>query len=176
MPGVNLDLTPASSVEFNSSDCAQSGLEEVIGDLLAQGVPADKEERFKQKFESLLRCAIEEIHMDLKTFGKQVDKRLEQAAGQVTPLAQTLARLQEECLRSKQEKLVREVQTLCHAMEIKDPLLQTILGPEVPFQSTTTSNLPFFLPLFFSSTSYVPFFAQYLHSSNRESNKCNQGV
>lgn len=154
MPGVNLDLTPASSVEFNSSACAQSGLEEVIGDLLAQGVPADKEERFvKQKFESLLRCAIEEIHMDLKTFGKQVDKRLEQAAGQVTHLAQTLARLQEEnkCLRSKQEKLVREVQTLCHAMEIKDPLLQTILGPEVPFQSTTTSNLPF---------SYLPGFPQ----------------
>lgn len=53
MPGVNLELPPASSTEeMGSPDCAESGPETTIGDLLA----GDKDFDGEQKLESLLHC------------------------------------------------------------------------------------------------------------------------
>ncbi len=153
MPGVNLDFLPASEAPETlgspDSACAESGLEEVIGDLLAQEEVEDEEEQFNErKFEITLRCAVGEIHTDLQAFGKRVDARLEEAAAQVAPLAEAFARLQEENLRLRiqQEKLVRQVEALCQAMGLPDPLLHELLGkessPAVPHESKTPSCDP----------------------------------
>lgn len=130
MPGVNLDFLPASqapeALGSPDSACAESGLEEVIGDLLAQEEAEDEDEQFgERKFELTLRCAVGEIHSDLQAFGKRVDARLEEAAAQVSPLAEACARLQEENLRLRiqQEKMVRQVEALCQLMGLPDPLL-----------------------------------------------------
>uniref|UniRef100_A0A672JUE8 Smoothelin-like n=1 Tax=Salarias fasciatus TaxID=181472 RepID=A0A672JUE8_SALFA len=130
MPGVNLDFLPASEApeDLGSPDsaCAESGLEEVIGDLLAQEDAEDEEQPLGvQQFELTLRCAVGEIHSDLQAFGKRVDARLGEAEAQVAPLAETLARLQEENLRLRiqQEKMVRQVEALCQAMGLPDPRL-----------------------------------------------------
>lgn len=137
MPGVNLDFLPASqapeALGSPDSACAESGLEEVIGDLLAQEEAEDEEEQFgERKFEITLRCAVGEIHSDLQAFGKRVDARLEEAAAQVAPLAEVLARLQEENLRLRiqQEKMVRQVEALCQAMGLPDPLLHELDSKE----------------------------------------------
>lgn len=137
MPGVNLDFLPASqapeALGSPDSTCAESGLEEVIGDLLAQEEAEDEEEQFyKRKFELTLRCAVGEIHSDLQAFGKRVDARLEEVAAQVVPLAEALVRLQEENLRLKiqQERLVKQVETLCQVMGLPDPLLHILPSKE----------------------------------------------
>uniref|UniRef100_A0A3Q1C5S3 Calponin-homology (CH) domain-containing protein n=1 Tax=Amphiprion ocellaris TaxID=80972 RepID=A0A3Q1C5S3_AMPOC len=133
MPGVNLDFLPASqspeALGSPDSACAESGLEEVIGDLLTQEETEDEEEQFgERKFELTLRCAVGEIHSDLQAFGKRVDVRLEEAAAQVAPLAEACARLQEENLRLRiqQEKMVRQVEALCQLMGLPDPLLHEL--------------------------------------------------
>uniref|UniRef100_A0A3P8UGW6 Calponin-homology (CH) domain-containing protein n=1 Tax=Amphiprion percula TaxID=161767 RepID=A0A3P8UGW6_AMPPE len=133
MPGVNLDFLPASqapeALGSPDSACAESGLEEVIGDLLTQEETEDEEEQFgERKFELTLRCAVGEIHSDLQAFGKRVDARLEEAAAQVAPLAEACARLQEENLRLRiqQEKMVRQVEALCQLMGLPDPLLHEL--------------------------------------------------
>uniref|UniRef100_A0A3Q2YVH8 Smoothelin-like n=1 Tax=Hippocampus comes TaxID=109280 RepID=A0A3Q2YVH8_HIPCM len=134
MPGVNLDFLPApegpEALGSPDSACSASGLEEVIGDLLSQ--QEDEEEQFSQRnFELALRCVVEEIHGDLKSFKKQVDSQLEQAEIQMMPLAQALASLQEENLRlrSQQERLVMQVETLCKAMGLPDALAQVNSDP-----------------------------------------------
>lgn len=131
MPGVNLDFLPASqaSEDLGSPDSThtESGLEEAIGDLLAQEEEEDKEEQFcQQKFELTLQCAVGEIHCDLQAFGKRVDARLEEAAGQMAPLAEAVVRLQEENLRLRiqQERLIRQVEALCQVIGLPDPVLQ----------------------------------------------------
>lgn len=140
MPGVNLDFLPVSAAPeaLDSPDtaCAESGLEEVIGDLLVQE-DVDEEQFWKKKFESALRCAVGEIHCDLQAFGKRVDARLLEAAAQVAPLAEAFARLQEENarLRIQQERLVRQVEALCQMMGLKDLLLH-----EVPSKESSPSN------------------------------------
>lgn len=128
MPGVNLDFSPASEAPevLGSPDsvCAESGLEEMIGDLLAQEKVEDPEEQFcRKKFEIMLRCAVGEIHCDLQAFGKRVDARLEEATAQVAPLAEAFAKLQEENmrLRIQQEMLVRQVESLCQVMGLAVP-------------------------------------------------------
>lgn len=145
MPGVNLDFLPASqapeALGSPDSACAESGLEEVIGDLLAQEEVEDEEEQFdERKFESTLRCAVGEIHCDLQAFGKRVDGRLEKAASQVAPLAEAMARLQEENqrLRIQQERLVRQVEALCQLMGLPDPLLHELSSSG---SSQTTNTL-----------------------------------
>lgn len=137
MPGVKLDFLPASEVPeaLGSPDsaCAESGLEEMIGDLLAHEPVEDEEELFcKKKFELTLRCAVGEIHSDLQAFGKQVDARLVEAAAQVAPLAETFARLQEENtkLKIQQEKLIRQVEALCQVMGVADPSLHVLSSEE----------------------------------------------
>lgn len=151
MPGVNLDFLPASQApeELGSPDsaCAESGLEEVIGDLLAQEEVEDEEEQFgERKFEVTLRCAVGEIHSDLQAFGKRVDARLEEAAAQVAPLADDLARLQEENLRLRiqQERLVRQVEALCEVLGLPDPLLHVLPSlensPSIPCETNSPSN------------------------------------
>lgn len=152
MPGVNLDFLPASksleTLGSPDSACAESGLEEVIGDLLSQEEAEDEEEQFcKRKFELTLRCAVGEIHSDLKAFGKRVDARLEEAAAQVAPLAEALVRLQEENLRLRiqQEKLVGQVEAMCQVMGLPDSLLHVALPnkeclPSVPCESETPAR------------------------------------
>lgn len=154
MPGVNLDFLPASqapeALGSPDSACAESGLEEVIGDLLAQeAAEADEEEQFcKREFEITLQCAVGEIHSDLQAFGRKVDARLEKAAAQVAPLSEALARLQEENLRLRiqQERLVRQVEALCQAMGLPDTLLNVLPSkeslPTIPCENKTQSDDP----------------------------------
>lgn len=129
MPVVSLDFLPASqapeALGSPDSACAESGLEGVIGNLLALEEAEDEEKQFcKRTFELTLQCAVGEIHSDLQAFGKRVDARLEEAAAQVAPLAKSLLRLQEENirLRIQQERLVRQVEALCQVMDLPDPL------------------------------------------------------
>lgn len=144
MPGVNLDFLPASQAPevLGSPDsvCAESSLEEVIGDLLAQ---EDEEEPFgERKFELTLRCAVGEIHSDLQAFGKRVDRQLEEAVTQVTPLAEAVTRLQEENqrLRIQQERLVRQVEALCQAMGLPDPSLHALPSTETLWETSPPSS------------------------------------
>lgn len=137
MPGVNLDFLPASEVPeaLGSPDsaCAESGLEEMIGDLLAHEQVEDEEELFcKKKLELTLRCAVGEIHSDLQAFGKRVDARLMEAAAQVAPLVEAFARLREENtkLKIQQEKLIRQVEALCQVMGVADPSLHVLSSEE----------------------------------------------
>lgn len=137
MPGVNLDFLPASAAAdapgSPDSVCAESGLEQMIGDLLAQDEAEDEEEPLcKRKLESTLQCAVSEIHSDLQDFGKRVDARLLEATTQVVPLAEALAKLQEENtrLRIQQETLVRQVEALCQVMGITSPSFSSLAGEE----------------------------------------------
>lgn len=133
MPGVNLHILPASSTpgalgDADTAGCAESGLEEVIGDLLAQE-EEQEEQLWKRRLEVELRSAVCEVHCDLQVFGKRVDARLQEALAQMTPLAAALAQLQEENLRlrNQQEVLLRKVEALCQAVGVKDP--QFLHGP-----------------------------------------------
>lgn len=124
MPGVNLDSPIATSaLELDSPV-------EVIDHL------SKNEELAKEKLNSILCQAVQEIHLDLKAFGKQVDKRYEEAMTKVTPLVQTLTQLQEEnkILKIELERLVRQVEVLCRATGLQESLLETLRSPEV--QST----------------------------------------
>lgn len=151
MPGVNLDFLPATeapeALGSPDSACAESGLEEMIGDLLAREEVEDEEEQFcKRKFELTLQCAVGEMHSDLQAFGKQVDARLVEAAAQVAPLAEALAKLQEENmrLRVQQEMLARQVEVLCQAMGLADPSLHVLsstdCSPSVPCDTKTSAS------------------------------------
>lgn len=137
MPGVNLDFLPASAAAdaLNSPEsvCAESGLEQMIGDLLAHDEAEDEEEPlYKRKFELMLQCAVSEIHSDLQDFGKRVDARLLEATTQVVPLAEAFAKLQEENtrLRIHQETLVRRVEALCQVMGLSSPSFSSLASKE----------------------------------------------
>lgn len=149
MPGVNLDFLRASesSEALGSPDsaCAESGLEEVIGDLLAQENAEEEEEPLGvHKFELTLQCAVREIHCNLQAFGKRVDARLEEAGAQVACLAQTLARLQEEnqSLRMHQEKIVQQVEALCEVLGLPDPQLHESPSKEDSHETKTLPSEP----------------------------------
>lgn len=149
MPGVNLDLLPASeapeALGSPDSACAESGLEEAIGDLLAQEEAEHEEELFcKREFEVTLQCAVGEIHSDLQAFGKRVDVCLKEAASQVAPLAEALARLQEENLRMsiQQEKLLRQVEALCKVMGLPDSVLHELASKESSPTIQCESEIP----------------------------------
>lgn len=137
MPGVNLDILPASAaadaLASPDSVCAESGLEQMIGDLLAQDEAEDEEGPLcKRKLESMLQCAVSEIHSDLQDFGKRVDACLLEATTQVVPLAEALAKIQEENtrLRIQQETLVRQVEALCQVMGLTSPSFSSLAGEE----------------------------------------------
>lgn len=137
MPGVDLDFLPASAAAdaLGSPDsvCAESGLEQMIGDLLAQDEAEDEEESLcKRKLELMLQCAVSEIHSDLQDFGKRVDARLLEATTQVVSLAEAFAKLQEENtrLRIQQETLVRRVEALCQAMGLTNPSFSSLASEE----------------------------------------------
>lgn len=137
MPGVNLDVVPASAAAdaLGSPDsvCSESGLEQMIGDLLAEDEAEDEEEPLcKRKFEVMLQCAVSEIHSDLQDYGKRVDARLLEATTQVVPLAEAFAKLQEENtrLRIQQETLVRRVEALCQVMGLTNPWSSSLAGEE----------------------------------------------
>lgn len=167
MPGVNLDFLPASQApeDLGSPDstCAESGLEEAIGDLLAQEEEEDKEEQLcRRKFELTLQCAVGEIHCDLQAFGKRVDARLEEAAAQVAPLVEAVVKLQEENLRLRvqQERLIRQVEVLCQAIGLPDPQLQVDdskeSSPSLSCDTKTPNNTSPALPSDISTSSCDP--------------------
>ncbi|XP_032433502.1 smoothelin isoform X4 [Xiphophorus hellerii] len=149
MPGVNLDFLPASqpaeSLGSPESACAESGLEEVIGDLLAPEETKEEDNKeevqfSEKKLELMLRCAVKEIHSDLQAFGKKVDVQLEEAAVQMTGLLEAISRLQEENLqlRAEQERMVRHVEALCQVTGLPDRILQEVCS--VPHETKTSSN------------------------------------
>lgn len=151
MPGVNLDSLPASAAAdapgSPDSVCAESGLEQMIGDLLAPDEAEDEEEPLcRRKFEFMLQCAVSEIHSDLQDFGKRVDARLLEAASQVVPLAAAFAELQEENtrLRIQQDTLVRRVEALCQVMGLTNPSSGSLAGeessPSTPCETINASN------------------------------------
>lgn len=138
MPGVNLDFflasKPPEAVGSPHDACAESDLENVFGDLLAEEKSEDEEEQFcKRELEVTLQCAVGEIHCDLRAFGKRVDARLKEAAAQVAPLAEALVRLQEEStrLRIQQERLLRQVEMLCEAKGLPGPVLHELPSKEI---------------------------------------------
>uniref|UniRef100_A0A8K9UT75 Calponin-homology (CH) domain-containing protein n=1 Tax=Oncorhynchus mykiss TaxID=8022 RepID=A0A8K9UT75_ONCMY len=155
MPGVNLDFLSASEapqplVGNPDSLCAESGLEEVIGDLLAQDQAEEEEsEGGECGLELTLRCAVGEIHSDLQAFGKRVDARLEEAAARVAPLSTALAALQEENLRLRiqQERLARQVEALCQALGLPEPPPYTAFIPEPTPSTPNDLQLPSSTPL-----------------------------
>ncbi|TMS03144.1 Smoothelin [Larimichthys crocea] len=153
MPGVNLDFVPASEAPETlgslDSPCAESGLEEALCELLAQEEVEDEDEQFcKRNFELTLQCAVGEVHTDLQVFWKRVNTRLEEAATQVAPLVEAFASLQEENLRLRiqQERLVRQVETLCQVMGLPDPLLYSApnfeSSPLSPCETKTPPSHP----------------------------------
>uniref|UniRef100_A0A674E6G8 Smoothelin-like n=1 Tax=Salmo trutta TaxID=8032 RepID=A0A674E6G8_SALTR len=155
MPGVNLDFLSASEAPqplVGNPDilCAESGLEEVIGDLLAQDQAEEEEgEGGECGLELTLRCAVGEIHSDLQAFGKRVDARLEEAAARVAPLSTALAALQEENLRLRiqQERLARQVEALCQALGLPEPPPYTAFIPDPTPSTPNDLQLPSSTPL-----------------------------
>lgn len=144
MPGVDLDLmtsteehmAPLTSVD---GECAESGLEAVIGDFLTDSLvddPPDKEvksvDEEVSRLELTLQCAVQEIHCDLKAFSEHIIVRLEEAAVQVAPAMRAMVALQEENvrLRLQQETLARQVEALCEALGIPAPQTQQDQDPE----------------------------------------------
>ncbi|XP_059400846.1 smoothelin-like isoform X5 [Carassius carassius] len=134
MPGISLDPTPDLVDQFSPQDnldqeCAESGLEAVIGDLLLQTDADDEDEKATdERFYELelnLQRAMQEVHCDLKVFGKSIQARLEEATSQVMPVVEAIAALQQEnaSFRIQQEKLARQVMELCSALGLPEPKL-----------------------------------------------------
>lgn len=132
MPGVSLDSMPDLGDETGlpdhlEQDCAESGLEAVIGDLLLQNAADDEDEKASDEhfyeLELNLQRAVQEVHYDLKVFGKSIEARLEEATAQVSPVVEAIATLQQEnaCLRIMQENLARQVMALCEALGLPEP-------------------------------------------------------
>uniref|UniRef100_A0A3Q2EJJ6 Smoothelin-like n=1 Tax=Cyprinodon variegatus TaxID=28743 RepID=A0A3Q2EJJ6_CYPVA len=141
MPGVNRDFLPASQPP-ETLGCTESGVEEVIGDLLAQeeakadDVPGELNEK---KLEIMLRCAVKEIHSDLQSFGNKADVHLEEAAAKVACLFEAISRLQEENLRlrTEQEQMMRKVEALYQVMGLSDQMAHKLCSaPHEPKASS----------------------------------------
>ncbi|KAK3538750.1 hypothetical protein QTP86_014344, partial [Hemibagrus guttatus] len=149
MPGVDLELMAASEDQIApltilDDECSESGLEAVIGDLLADSIvddPPDKAGRSTDeevaRLELTLQCAVQEIHCDLKAFGEHIGVRLEEATAQVAPAIEAIAALQEENVRLQlqQETLTRQIEALCHALGLPALQLQpnqNLQEPEPP--------------------------------------------
>uniref|UniRef100_A0A3B4E3U4 Calponin-homology (CH) domain-containing protein n=1 Tax=Pygocentrus nattereri TaxID=42514 RepID=A0A3B4E3U4_PYGNA len=156
MPGVDLDLVPAmedTAAPLGSpvTECAESGLEAVIGDILVDSVvtedPDEKgpdADEAMSGLELILQCAVQEIHCDLKVFGKRINARLEEAAAHMASAIEAISALKEEnlSLRVQQEKLARQIQTLCHVLNLPEPQLQQDQGLEVVKDSPDPRSEP----------------------------------
>ncbi|XP_062307806.1 smoothelin isoform X2 [Osmerus eperlanus] len=163
MPGVHLDFLlasePPGALCGPDSPCADAGLEEAIGDLLARGEHEEEEEEHEEEeheeevvveveeggvcgLELRLRCTVGEIHTDMQAFGKRVNARLEEASARVAPLASALACLQEENLRLRiqQERLARQVEALCLALGLPEPHPEPAAPP--PLHQDAPSGAP----------------------------------
>lgn len=137
MPGVNLhcppDFIPGGGLgDPNTLTCAESGLEEVIGDMLVQE-ELQEQKLWKRRLEVELQSAVCEVHSELQIFGKQLDTRLQEVMAQVAPLAAALAQLQEENLglRSQQDVLLKKVEALCQAVGAGDQQVKENLNSQV---------------------------------------------
>uniref|UniRef100_A0A3P8YF72 Calponin-homology (CH) domain-containing protein n=1 Tax=Esox lucius TaxID=8010 RepID=A0A3P8YF72_ESOLU len=158
MPAMNLDILPADEVPQPLVDhpyglCADSGLEEGIGDTLAREQAEGDSDGTMCGLAWTLRCAVGEIHSDLQVFGRRMDLRLEEAAEHVAPLYAALAALQRDNLRLRiqQERLARQVEALCRELGLPEPPAYTAFEPksydpqrqpstETPFSPTTPNG------------------------------------
>ncbi|PWA15817.1 hypothetical protein CCH79_00009110 [Gambusia affinis] len=154
MPGVNLNFLPASqpaeSLGSPESACAESGLEEVIGDLLAPEETKEEDNKeevqfSEKKLELMLQCAVKEIHSDLQAFGKKVDVQLEESAVQVTGLLEAISRLQEENLqlRAEQERMMETEPVVASepTFSAGPSMIVGRQGPAIPNGSSTQTKL-----------------------------------
>lgn len=155
MPGVDLELMASSEDQIAplsslDGECAESGLEAVIGDLLGDSLvddPADTEGRIADeevgRLELTLQCAVKDVHCDLKAFSEHIDARLEEVAAQVAPAIEAIAVLQEESLQLQlqRETLARQVEALCHALGLTGPQLQQDQDPE-PLNKLPSDSSP----------------------------------
>lgn len=121
---------PGVSVEPSVVDCAESGLESVIGSLLSplepdeEGVSREEEvmveEEVAQEMEQRVQEAVGEAREELRDFGRQLERRLQERL--LGPLLHALQELQQDNLRLRlqQERLARQVDTLCHALQLPE--------------------------------------------------------
>lgn len=124
---VFLSRMPGVSVEPSAVDCAESGLESVIGSLLSplepdeEGVSQEEEEEeVAQEVEQRMQEVVGEARAELRDFGHQLEQRLQQRL--LGPLLQSLQELQQDNLRLRlqQERLARQVDTLCQALQLPE--------------------------------------------------------
>ncbi|XP_073807772.1 smoothelin isoform X9 [Danio rerio] len=150
MPGVSLDSMPDLGGETGlpdhlEQDCAESGLEAVIGDLLLQNSADDEDEKPSDEhfyeLELNLQRAVQEVHYNLKVFGKSIEARLEEATAQVSPVVEAIATLQQEnaCLRIMQEDLARQVTALFEALGL--PEWKAVQDQDVDAENCSTSEV-----------------------------------
>ncbi|KAM9810908.1 smoothelin [Neosynchiropus ocellatus] len=106
-------------------------------------VAEDEEELSgEEKLELTLRCAVSEIHTDLKTFRKRVDAQLEEAVSKIAPLAKTVDWLQEENLRLRiqQERLMETDPVVAPEVSSGPPIQVQCQVPTIPNGSTTVNK------------------------------------
>uniref|UniRef100_A0A4W4EA17 Calponin-homology (CH) domain-containing protein n=1 Tax=Electrophorus electricus TaxID=8005 RepID=A0A4W4EA17_ELEEL len=116
----------------------------------------DNTEEGVSRLELTLQCAVQEIHCDLKAFGKYVDVRLEEATAKVNPAIEAIATLQEENLRLRlqQEKLARQIEALCQALGLPEDHADPVPHPPT-FSTRRSSSTPSLISSFSRSNSMV---------------------
>lgn len=133
---------PGVSVEPSAADCAESGLECVIGDLLSplepdeEGVVSREEEEEEgvegvvEEVEQRMQEAVGEARAELRDFGRQLERRLQERL--LGPLLGMLRELQQDNLRLRlqQERLARQVDGLCQALQLPEFPPLDLPGPQ----------------------------------------------
>nr|XP_042713750.1 smoothelin-like protein 2 isoform X2 [Chrysemys picta bellii] len=74
------------------------------------------------RYEDTLRGAVREIHVDIQVFKQGVDRQVDEVLRLASPLARTVAELQQENqrLRAQVERLARQVETLSRSAGLPD--------------------------------------------------------
>ncbi|KAL2092120.1 hypothetical protein ACEWY4_011918 [Coilia grayii] len=132
MPGVSMEPM---------DECAESGLECVIGDLLCplgEGEGDGEEVALAgggavevEEVERRMQEAVCEVHAELRDFGRLLEQRVQEHLG---PLMGALQELQQDNLRLRlqQERLVRQVDSLCHALQLPEAPPIVLPSPQAP--------------------------------------------
>lgn len=91
------------------------------------------------RYETTLRDAVREIHVDVSAFKLGIERRLEEAIHMSGPLGQAVAQLQQENrqLRGQLEALTRQVEMLTGSVCDRSPLLA---GGSAPTNSSTAGH------------------------------------
>lgn len=139
LPVESLPRMPGVSME-PLDDCAESGLESVIGDLLCPLGEAEQDEEEalagggrEEEVAQRVQEAVCEIRAELQDFGQSLEQRLQE---RLRPLLETLQELQQDNLRLRlqQERLVRQVDLLCRALQLPEVPPLTLPSPPAPHQ------------------------------------------